>query len=106
METNGLDEGAQQYHAEVTRSAKRRVPWTEQGLKIIRMRFLSDPGHPFWDVSYCHGQLPDGEYVNVDLPFSQLKKHIPINSQLVVWAKKDRLFLKGTGAFDAVSTLC
>jgi hypothetical protein len=30
------------------------VNWTEPGLTITRFRLLSDPGFPFWDISYVH----------------------------------------------------
>ena len=35
------------------------VYWTEPGLRVVRLRLLSDPGYPEWDVSYCHGYVGD-----------------------------------------------
>lgn len=102
-ETNPLPEG---YHQKITENLSDYVQWTRPGLKILRLRLLSDLGHPFWDVSYCHGQLPDGRYVNVLLPFSRLRKDQPLNVQLVEWARRDKVFLKPTGIFSAISTLC
>jgi hypothetical protein len=65
-EINGLVDG-HKYHSDFTSNIKRRVPWTTKGLKITRLRMLSDPGFPFWDVSYCHGVV-NGEPVEVSLP--------------------------------------
>lgn len=93
------------YHETVTNRITGSADWTTPGLKIIRLRLLSDPGYPRWDVSYCHGQLPDGRFVNVGLPFGHLSKNLPIRMQLLVWARKEKLFLKPTGIFDAISTL-
>lgn len=102
-ETNGLLNPSA-YHAE---SCVDTVYWTEPGLKIIRLRLISDPGFPVWDVSYCDGRLPSGEKVNVELPFFQLPKGKGgINKALIAYAKKDGLFAKGLGLFDGViSTL-
>ena len=72
MEINPLVEG---YHGEVTENIQHHVSWKNPDLKrIIRLRLLTDRDFPFYDVSYCHGQLKDGSYVDVQLPFSQLPK--------------------------------
>lgn len=93
------------YHEQVTDKIAGTVDWTTPGLKIIRLRFLSDVGFPFWDVSYCHGQLPDGKYVDVLLPFSQLRKfNNRINRQIVEFAKQAGINAKRIGIFDAIST--
>lgn len=78
------------------------VPWTEPGLVITRLRLLSDPGFPAWDVSYCHGIL-NGQHVDVELPFSQLPKR-KMRAALYNEAKKTNCFIKGL--FDSISTLC
>lgn len=100
-ETNGLVNG-QAYHDEFKNA--RTVDWTEKGLKITRLRLLSDPGFPVWDVSYCHGMIGN-EMVYVDLPFSQLGKRTMMKD--IIWyAKKDKVYAKGIGIFDALSKLC
>lgn len=78
------------------------VDWTEPGLVITRLRLLSDPGFPAWDVSYCHGML-DGRHVDVRLPFSQLPK-FKMKAALYKEAQKTGKFIKGL--FDSISTLC
>lgn len=79
-----------------------RVCWTTKGLKITRLRLLSDPGFPEWDVSYCHGIL-DGRHVDVELPFSELPKY-GMKKWLFNEAKKTGKFIDGL--FSAISTLC
>jgi hypothetical protein len=93
------------------------VSWTDKRLKrITRLRLLSDPGMPMWDVSYCYGVLKDGTEVKVSLPFHQLErshraygkvfKQPSIRAQLVTWAKRCGVHAKGLGIFEAISTLC
>jgi len=104
MQTNGLKD-PKAYHAEVTHTIEKTVDWRDPELaRVVRLRLLSDPGYPVWDVSYCHGVLKDGTYVNVDLPFDQLPKR-NMNATIVAWAKRDRVFARGLGIFNAISTL-
>lgn len=99
-ETNPLPKGFHDEAPEFT------VEWTDPELaRIERLRFVSDPGFPFWDVSYCHGRLKDGRKVRVELPFSQLQKRVPISVQIIKYAKKDGVFAKGLGIFGVISTL-
>lgn len=99
-ETNGLVNGTD-YHAQY--AGARRVDWTEPGLKITRLRLLSDPGYPAWDVSYCHGEIGE-EKVTVRLPFDQLPKARMLAS-IVSYAKRDGVNAKRMGVFDAISKL-
>jgi len=78
------------------------VDWTCPGLKITRLRLLSDPGFPFWDLSYAHGTL-NGKHVNVEVPFSQLPKR-GMKVFLYNEAKKTGVYIDGL--FSAISTLC
>ena len=104
-EVNGL-ENAHLYHENFTSNITKIVPWTTKGLKITRLRLLSDVGFPFWDVSYCHGVL-NGEPVEVQLPFDQLPKRNKL-SAIVNYAKKDGVYAKGLGILNPmiISTLC
>lgn len=104
-EINGLVNG-HEYHSNVTSNITKTVPWTTKGLKITRLRMLSDPGFPFWDVSYCHGTL-NGEPVEVSLPFDQLPKR-GRNKAIVQHAIKDGVYAKGLGILNPMvqSTLC
>lgn len=102
-EVNGLVNGIA-YHDERhnQEGGVDTVCWTTPGLEITRLRLLSDPGFPAWDVSYCHGILK-GRHVNVELPFSQLPKY-NMKSWLYKEAQKTNVFIKGL--FSSISTLC
>jgi hypothetical protein len=80
------------------------VCWTTPGLTVTRLRLLSDPGYPSWDVSYCHGVL-NGRHVNVRLPFSDLPKYVKggFKAALFKEAKATGKFIDGL--FSAISTL-
>jgi hypothetical protein len=77
-------------------------------VRITRLRLVSDPGLPWWDVSYCHGENAAGERVRVILPFGTLRKGRrgpSINAQLVDEFRQAGRYAKGMGALDAVSTM-
>lgn len=100
-ESNPLNSPSE-YH-KVDRSLK--VYWTDPRLaSITRLRLLSDPGYPAWDVSYAHGELKDGTPCTVSLPFDQLPKK-EMRHAIIVWAKRDGVYAKGLGIFNAISTL-
>lgn len=80
------------------------VDWRTKGLYVTRLRLLSDPGYPYWDVSYCHGVL-DGKHVDVQLPFSELPKR-GMKAAIIAEAKRDGVYAKGIGILDNISTLC
>ena len=104
-ETNPLeftDEAARDAHWQRVHEA-RTVDWTEPGLRVTRLRLLSDPGFPAWDVSYCWGMIGD-EFVEVRLPFDQLPKR-GFRRAIVEYAKEDGVYARGLGILDNVSTL-
>lgn len=103
-ESNGLPYGSgQAYHDQW--SGARTVDWSEPHLRITRLRLLSDPGLPWWDVSYCHGHLcHTGEKVRVSLPFSQLPKR-GYRRAIVGYAIADGVHARRIGALDNISTL-
>lgn len=113
-ESNGLVNGPA-YHRE--RNAQEDgvalVSWDTPGLYITRLRLLSDPGFPAWDVSYCHGMLDD-RHVNVELPWSQLPKRFQWapgkmggwRAFLISECKKAGINGRKLGIIDNVSTLC
>lgn len=103
-ETNPIEGGS--FHNSPYKNAKETVVWNDGRLsRITRLRMLSDPGFPCWDISYCFGVLKDGTVVEVQLPFHQLPKR-GWQAEIVKYAKKDEIYAKGLGVFDAVSTLC
>ena len=104
-EVNGLPYGqGQQYHDQWANA--RMVYWSEPHLRVVRFRLLSDPGLPFWDVSYCYGVLcHTQEHVRVELPFSQLPKR-GWKREVVQHAIRDGVHAGRLGLFDNASTLC
>lgn len=100
-ESNPLPAG---HHENYKRATTRQVDWSTRGLKITRLRLLTDPGFPMYDVSYCHGMIGE-EYVIVQLPFSQLTKR-KWKSEIIEWAKREGVYAKGLGIFENVSVLC
>ena len=98
-ETNPV---SRDYHNEPTEGF---VDWTDSNLvKIERLRLLSDPGFPAWDVSYCIGRLKNGRKVNVVLPFDQLPRR-KMREAIVAHARRDGVYAKRLGIFEALSTL-
>lgn len=82
------------------REASVAVYWNDPRLKkIVRMRFVTDPGFPLLDVSYCYGELKDGTPVRVSLPFSQLPRK-NYHGAMLDYARRDNVFLKGLGVFN------
>src|SRR5262245_19164572 len=67
--------------------------------RIVRLRLLSDPGFPMWELSYCYGQLKSGEYVRVRLPEYQWPKR-GLERSLVEMAKRAGVYAKGLGLLD------
>ena len=100
METNPLPAG---WH---DRDRNETVDWTDPRLEeITRLRLLSDPGFPAWDVSYCHGRLKDGTEVRVSLPLNSLPT-FRFKAAIVNHATEDGVYAKGLRIFAAISTLC
>jgi len=104
-ETNGLGPGV---GASFHREERVDVYWTDKRLdKVTRLRLLSDPGFPLWDVSYCYGVLKDGRLARVGLPFGQIPKR-GFQRFIVEEAKKEGVYAKGIGLLDSanISKLC
>jgi hypothetical protein len=67
--------------------------------RVVRLRLLSDPGFPFWDVSYCYGELKDGTPCRVQLDTSQFRK-ATLKREIIDMAKRAGVFAKGIGLLD------
>lgn len=66
---------------------------------ITRLRLISDPGFPMWDLSYCYGVLKDGTNVRVHLPVYQFSKR-NLKRDLVAMAQDAGVYAKGLGLLD------
>ena len=103
-ENNGLED-AQAYHQHHHDHDIGDLDWRSPRLKrITRLRMVSDPGFPVWDITYCHGETTDGYTCEVRLPFSQLPKK-GMRRAIVQHAKNDGVYAHGLGVFAAISTL-
>lgn len=101
-ETNGLVDHAA-YH-----STDRRLQVTLDDprlARVTRLRLLTDPGFPVWELSYCHGALKDGTEVTVDLPWFSFSKRKGLTREIVTMCKEAGVYAKGIGILDAISTL-
>lgn len=67
--------------------------------KITRLRLISDPGLPFWDVSYCYGELKDGKTCRVHLPEYQFPKR-GLTRAIVQMCIDEHVYAKGLGLLD------
>jgi hypothetical protein len=67
--------------------------------RIRRLRLLSDPGFPMWDVSYVWGELKDGTKVRVQLPRHQFSKG-KLFTELIAMGKEAGVYMKRLGVFD------
>lgn len=82
------------------------VDWTDPNLaRITRLRFVSDPGYPMWDLSYCIGLLRDGTPCRVQVPFFQVPKQ-NVTGTILDHARRDRVFAKGLGLLDDALSFC
>lgn len=70
--------------------------------RITRLRLLTDAGFPYWDLSYCHGELQDGTRVRVNLPQWQFRKS-NLRGEILEMCKRAGVYGKGIGIFDALS---
>lgn len=68
-------------------------------ISINRLRLLTEPGYPYYDVSYCYGTLADGTHVRVDIGTTHLGRRT-IKSELIQLAKDAGRFAKGMGLLD------
>lgn len=97
VETNSLPDG---YHEDVTAKLDGYVMLDDPELaRIVRLRLVTDPGFPFFDLSYCHGQLKDGTYVRVELDRYQFSKR-NLNRELIDMCKRAGVYGKALGLFD------
>lgn len=86
------------------------VQWNHPDLKrIVRLRLLSDPGYPQWDISYCYGLMKDGSHVRVQLPMLNLPRS---RNGKAMWAclyqygNRDNVRVNALFAGADISTLC
>ena len=66
---------------------------------IDRLRLLTEPGYPYYDISYCYGTLKDGRHVRLSgCPASLPRRNL--KGALIQWAKDEGVYAKGLGLLD------
>jgi hypothetical protein len=70
-----------------------------QLVRIDRIRLLTEPGYPVFDVSYVYGTLTTGERVRVDLGTNRLPRK-GTRRELVKLAGEAGRYAKGLGMLD------
>ena len=99
VETNGLVDPSSYYSVDRSETVLLEDPRLAQ---VTRLRLITDPDFPFWDLSYCHGRLHDGTEVRVHLPEWQFRKR-DLKAHLLEMCKSVGVYGKGLGIFDALS---
>lgn len=102
--SNPMNEDLAAYRERIDYS--RHVTLADKDLvRITRLRLLGDPGpyaFPFFDVSYCWGELRDGTVVQVELPKWQFPKR-GVRGHIVEMFRDAGRYAKGMGVLDALS---
>jgi hypothetical protein len=119
-ETNGLNgmKNFEERGPQEGRPSIDSVPYFDDGRPIwaqprfarfLRVRLLSDPGYPNWDLSYAFAEMIDGSIVRLfadDVPGGRYGfRKRSWKKDAVEEAKRWKVFLKRTEFFDAISTL-
>lgn len=73
-----------------------------QTFEILRIRFITDSGFPFYDLSYFHVRIDGKKTEILDSPFSQVNKKF-FKNKLYEILKKEGVYLPNF--FSRVSTL-
>jgi hypothetical protein len=67
--------------------------------RITRLRLLTEPGYPYFDISYVYGVLKDGRHCRIDGAPMHLGRKT-LKRDLIAWAKEEGAYAKGLGLLD------
>jgi len=67
--------------------------------RITRLRLLTDPGCPFFDISYVYGVLKDGRHCRIDGAPQSLRRR-NLKGDLIAWAREEGVNAKALGLLD------
>jgi hypothetical protein len=96
-ETNGIQD-VQAWQQFISEAGHTHLGDSELA-KITRLRLLTERGYPYFDISYCYGELKDGTAVRIDGVPMHLSRKTP-KADLIAWAKSEGAFAKGLGLLD------
>lgn len=96
-ETNGLVNAQE----EINKVDFSRNVWLDDPdlVRVTRLRLISDPGFPVWDLSYAWGEMKDGSVVHLRFPVNQFSKR-HLKADLIDMARSMGVFAKGLGLLD------
>jgi hypothetical protein len=95
-ETNPITEDVQEFRDSIQETVDLADPRLR---RVTRLRLVTDPGFPYWDVSYCYGVLKDGTNVRVELPWHQFSRR-RLQSDIVRMAIEAGVHAKRLGMLD------
>jgi hypothetical protein len=103
IETNPINDDIRAIREAIDHTVDLNDP---QLVRVTRLRLVSDPGFPMWDLSYCYGELKGGVPVRVRLPWHQFSRRY-LKRDLVLMCKEAHVYAKGLGLLDesVISTL-
>jgi hypothetical protein len=100
FETNPMPAG---YHDE----EEEYITWEElkgmPNMEADRVRFISDRGFPFWDLSYFHVRIDGKRYHVQGAPFNQVPKKGGLSKNLYGILKEEGIYIPKF--FDCISTM-
>lgn len=67
--------------------------------RVLRLRMLTEPGYPYFDISYCYAELKDGTQVRLAGVPAQVGRKT-IKRDLIAWAREEGAYAKGLGLLD------
>jgi hypothetical protein len=67
--------------------------------RVTRLRLLTEPGYPYFDISYIYGVLKDGTHCRIDTHPGCLGRRT-IKRDLIEWAREEGAYAKGLGLLD------
>lgn len=69
--------------------------------RVTRLRLLTDPGCPFFDISYCYGVMKDGRHARIEGGFMpQSLRRRNLKGDLIAWAREEGVNAKRLGLLD------
>ena len=96
VETNPINDRIKEIREAIEEDVRLNDP---RLVRITRLRLVTDPGFPFFDVSYCYGQLRDGSHVRVHLPWHQFSRRY-LKRDLVTMCKEAGVYGKKLGILN------
>lgn len=67
--------------------------------RVVRLRLLTEPGYPYFDISYVYGVLKDGTHCRIEGGPMHLGRKT-LKRDLIAWAREEGAYAKGLGLLD------